>query len=643
MSLVGTDEPFPELAVERERLAFARACRDRMIERLERVDPNASADEITAEYIEMTVWEALDSLRSPGAGEFFGRIDEPAPSGRSIDRWYIGRRHIENDAHDPVVVDWRAPISAPFYRATAIDPLGIVFRRRYSFAEGEMTAYLDEHLDDPDAADVAAGIPDPVLAEIGAARSGAMREIVATIQAEQDIVIRAPIDQALIVQGGPGTGKTAVALHRAAYLLFEHRRRLARDGVLVVGPNRAFLDYIANVLPSLGERSVRQCTALDLCIPKVEITATDEPDLARWKGSAERLVELEQIALDAIQPPADDVRVPIGSRVHVFDRALIADWVDTAKSGVVPINQRRERLRVLAQQELRRRSSGEDFWSQAGPLKSVINACWPTQRPVSLVDRMLPGPSGRRRRWSAADQFLVDEANTLLNGTPFTYGHVVVDEAQDHSAVALRVIGRRSPGGSITMVGDVAQSTTPAGQERWEDVFAHLGADGSVADLTIGYRVPEPILEIANRLLPLTGVDTVASRSVRGEGEPPAWHAATPSDVAQVTAKVVTTVKHRHRLTGVVAPAALHESITEALSEVGLVAVDHVHELGHDDVPLFGPEAVKGLEFDGVVVVNPHEILDGSTRGARLLYVAMTRAVQELAFVASAPPPAVIA
>ena len=643
MSLVGIDDPFRDLTAERERLVFARACRDRMIERLERVDPNASADEITAEYIEMTVWEALDSLRSPGAGEFFGRIDEPALNRGTIERWYIGRRHVENDEHDPVVVDWRAPISAPFYRATAIDPLGIMFRRRYTFAEGEMTAYLDEHLDDPDAADVAAGIPDPVLAEIGAARSGEMREIVATIQAEQDIVIRAPIDQALIVQGGPGTGKTAVALHRAAYLLFEHRRRLARDGVLVVGPNRAFLDYIANVLPSLGEKSVRQCTALDLCIPKVEITGADEPALARWKGSAERLVELEQLALDAIQPWGEDVRVPIGSRVHVFERTLMADWIDAAKSGVVPINQRRERLRVLAQQELRRRSGGEDLWSQAGPLKSVINACWPTQRPITLVDRMLPGPSGRRRRWTAADQFLVDEANTLLNGTPFTYGHVVVDEAQDHSAVALRVIGRRSLGGSITMVGDVAQSTTPAGQERWSDVFAHLGADGSVADLTIGYRVPEPILAIANRLLPLTGVDAIASRSVRGEGGPPSWHAATASDVAQVTAEVVTAVKHRHRLTGVVAPGALHESITEALSKVGLRAVDHVHELGHDDVPLFGPEAVKGLEFDGVVVVNPHEILDGSTRGARLLYVAMTRAVQELAFVASAPAPSVIA
>ena len=639
-------DPFPELESEQEHLSFSRACRDRMIDRLERVDPQSAADAITAEYVEMTVWEALDSLRSPGAGEFFGRIDEPAPGGGGLEQWYIGRRHIENDTHDPVVVDWRAPISAPFYRATAIDPLGVVFRRRYTFAEGEMTAYLDEHLDDPDAADIAAGIPDPVLAEIGAARSGAMREIVATIQAEQDVVIRAPIDQALIVQGGPGTGKTAVALHRAAYLLFEHRRRLARDGVLVVGPNRAFLDYIANVLPSLGERSVRQCTAPDLCIPKVELSGVDDPETARWKGSADRLADLERLALDAIQPPAADVRVPIGARVHMFERDLIAKWIELAKSGVVPINQRRERLRVLAQQDLRRRSGGEDFWSAAGPLKSVINACWPTQQPIKLVDRMLLhrllGPGGRRRRWTAADQFLVDEANTLLNGTPFTYGHVVVDEAQDHSAVALRVIGRRSPAGSITMVGDVAQSTTPAGQERWVDVFAHLGAEGSVADLTIGYRVPEPILEIANRLLPLTGVDAVASRSVRTEGSPPAWHAAAADEVAGVTAEVVTAVKHRHRLTGVVAPLDTHESLVAALGAVGLVAVDHVHELGHDDVPLFGPEAVKGLEFDGVVVVQPQEILDGTARGARLLYVAMTRAVQELAFVSSGDRPAVI-
>ena len=271
--------PFPELDAERDQLAFARRSRDRMIERLEQVDPDSSADEITKEYIEVTVWDALNDLRSPGAGDFFGRIDttlDGTRHGRPDDTWYIGRRHIEDDQHDPVVVDWRAPIAAPFYRATGADPLGVARRRRFTLDSPDggraLTAYLDEHLDDPDAADVASGMPDPVLAEIGAARTGAMREIVATIQAEQDVVIRAPIDQVLIVQGGPGTGKTAVALHRAAYLMFEHRRRLAREGVLVVGPNRAFLDYISHVLPSLGERSVRQCTVADLCLPKVEIT-----------------------------------------------------------------------------------------------------------------------------------------------------------------------------------------------------------------------------------------------------------------------------------------------------------------------------------------------------------------------------------
>jgi len=335
--------------------------------------------------------------------------------------------------------------------------------------------------------------------------------------------------------------------------------------------------------------------------------------------------------------------VPIGARTHTFAAAEFAGWVTTAKSGKVPINERKERLRVLARQALRRRCGGDDRWSDAGPLKTAINKAWPTQKPVTLVDRYLPGPRGKKRQWTAADQYLVDEANTLLNGTPFTYAHVVVDEAQDHSAVALRVIGRRSPSGSCTLVGDVAQSTTPAGQERWSDVFAHLGAEGAIADLTIGYRVPEPILEVANRLLPFTGVDATASRSVRVTGEAPAWHDTATATLATRVAEVVADVKHRHRLTGIVAPLERHEEIAAALGPAGFVAVDHVHELGHDDVPVFGPEAVKGLEFDGVVVVNPHEIFDGTARGARLLYVAMTRAVQELAFVTDAPRPDIVA
>ncbi len=301
---------FPELDAERARLAFARSSRDRMIARLEAVDPDGAADEITKEYIEVTVADALEDLRGPGAGDFFGRIDE----------WYIGRRHIEDDRHDPVVVDWRAPIAAPFYRATSVDPLGVAFRRRFTLDDGDIVAYLDEHLDDPDEGEVAGGIPDPVLAEIGAERSGEMREIVSTIQAEQDIVIRAPIDQVLVVQGGPGTGKTAVALHRAAYLLFEHRGRLARDGVLVVGPNQAFLDYIANVLPSLGERSVRQATVDELCIPRVELSGEDDVELARWKGDAARLDDLDGVGAGG-DPPARRRHPDSGRRTNPCDRS----------------------------------------------------------------------------------------------------------------------------------------------------------------------------------------------------------------------------------------------------------------------------------------------------------------------------------
>ena len=642
---MATVDAFPELERERDQLAHARASRERMIARLGRVDPQSAADEFTAEYVEVTVAEALEDLRAPGAGDFFGRIDTNDGPRRASEHWYIGRRHIEDDGHEPVVVDWRAPIAAPFYRATAADPLGVELRRRFTLDDGELTAYLDEHLDDPDAADVAGGIPDPVLAEIGAERTGAMREIVATIQAEQDLVIRAPIDQVLVVQGGPGTGKTAVALHRAAYLLFEHRRRLAREGILVIGPNRAFLDYVANVLPSLGERSVRQCTVLDLCVPKVDVTGGDDPDAARAKGAASMLEELELAALVTITPPEQDVVVPVGTRRLVFRRQEIGEWLERAADAVIPINERRLRLRSIAQQELRRRTGHGDVWSEAGPLRAALNAAWPTQQPIRLVDRLLPGPRGRRRAWTPADQLLIDEANSLLNGAPLTYGHVVVDEAQDHSAVALRVIGRRSPAGSMTLVGDVAQSTAPAGQERWDDEFAHVSPPGparrigEVADLTIGYRVPEPILSVANRLLPYTGVDATASRSVRMESRPPSWTHATPPELADIVATVAAGIKHHHRLTGVVAPLDHHARIAEALHRAGLEAVDHLHQLHPGEVPLFGPEQVKGLEFDGVVVVEPDTILDGTARGARLLYVAMTRAVQELAFVTTRPAP----
>ena len=681
---MSTDAPlFPELEIERAQLAYSRVCRDSMIERLSAVDPEASADLITKEYIEVTVADALEDLRTPGAGDFFGRIDTEATPQQPAERWYVGRRHIEDAAHDPVVVDWRAPIAAPFYRATAVDALGLTFRRRFTLgldADGvnDLSAYLDEQLDDPDSASAASGIPDPVLAEIGAARTGAMKEIVATIQAEQDVVIRATIDQCLVVQGGPGTGKTAVGLHRAAFLLFEHRRRLAREGVLVVGPNRVFLDYIGHVLPSLGERSVRQATVLDLCVPRVEVTHRDSIDLARLKGSERMLAVLANVAVAAIKAPTEAVRVPSGARTVVFEAEEVAGWIaDVLRDGAgrgLGINRRKEALRNIAQRELLRRSGKDEAWAQAGVLRSALTKAWPSQNPQTVVRRLLTnaevlasaaagifdadeqaaliadatrrpakGEKKSASRWTAADQLLIDEMNSLLNSPPFVYGHVVVDEAQDHSAVALKAIGRRSPTGSLTILGDLAQSTTPAGQSSWDVVLRFLDAEAAtVAHLTIGYRVPAPILDVANRLLPMTEVDTVASRSVRIDGEPPTLHLINTAELPSAVAAEVATMRHRHPLTGVVAPEDLFPAITEALAAVGLKAVGEVQDLAKMDVPLFAAEAVKGLEFDGVIVVNPHEILDGTPRGARLLYVAMTRAVQTLKFISDQPLPAVL-
>ena len=616
-----------------------------MIERFSQLNPDASADEITKEYIEVTVAEALEDLRTPGAGDFFGRIETASTEKTAAhERWYIGRRHIENDRHDPVVIDWRAPIAAPFYRATHVDPFGLAHRRRFTMADGEFTAYLDEQLDDPDHESSGSGIPDPVLAEIGAARTGAMREIVATIQAEQDVVIRAPLDQCLVVQGGPGTGKTAVGLHRAAYLLFEHRRRLVRDGVLVVGPNKVFLDYIGNVLPSLGERSVQQRTALELCVPKVEITGEDDRDTRRWKGAAEMLDQLEEAATEHITIPAYELRVPLGARTITITSDDMAAWITQALHANAPVNKRRDSMKGIVQRDMMRRFDRDDVWERAPVLRAAITKTWPTQLPIKLVDKLLPGLNGKRRRWTVADQFLVDEANSLLNGTPFTYGHVVVDEAQDHSAVALRCIGRRSPASSLTILGDLAQSTTPAGQRDWTEALGHLRVSASeIAHLTIGYRVPAPILDVANELLPFTEVATAASRSVRVEGNPPSVRSVSSGELADAVADEVRVVRHRHRNTGVVAPIELHATIATALAAIGLYACDRVHDLSANDVPIFHPEAVKGLEFDGVIVVNPYQIFDGSALGARLLYVAMTRAVQVLHIVTDAPLPAAIA
>jgi DNA helicase IV len=439
---------------------------------------------------------------------------------------------------------------------------------------------------------------------------------------------------------------------------------LAREGVLVVGPNRVFLDYIANVLPSLGERSVQQRTVGDLAVPRVEVTGTDSVAAARVKGSAVMSTVLERAALAQIAVPADAVRAPLGSTSVVVEPEQVQEWIATALAGTQPLNRRREALRVVAEQALRRRTGRDDVWAEAPAVRATLARAWPVVRPRPLVERLLSrrdvltaasvgllSPeeqslvltrTGRNKRWTPADQVLLDAANTFLNGPPATVGHVVVDEAQDLSALALATVANRCPSGSLTILGDLAQSTGPAGQSSWEDVIENLGGGRSarVEHLTIGYRVPAPILDVANRLLPSTGVTVPASRSVRPEGHPPGVRFS--SDPAAAAAAEVVALRRHHRLTGVIAASRWHPPLADALAGVDLRAVAHVQELDDDEVPVFGYEEVKGLELDGVVVVEPGEVLDGSQRGARLVYVALTRAVQELTIVCSDELPEVL-
>jgi len=660
---------FPDLGAEQAHLARARQARVDTIESLhETLRSTSAADEITQEYIEVTATRALESLADPGVAEFFGRIDETG-----VDRWYIGRRHLEDQGRTPVVVDWRAAIAAPFYRATVRDNQGLVLRRRFSIVDGQVVSYNDEHLDDPDQAEVAGGIPDPVLAEIGAARTGAMREIVATIQGEQDIVIRTPIDTCLVVQGGPGTGKTAVGLHRAAYLLFDHRARLEREGVLVVGPNRVFLDYIAKVLPSLGERSVTQRTIADLLMPRITIGAIDEPEVAALKGDARLAAVIERAARAQLVAPKETIRFGVGSKTVVVTPGDIAGWVEAALGGSAPWKVRRSGLRGLVRQELERRTGKTDVLTNAPTLRKALDTAWPAIKPTELIGRLLQrdevlaaaadgilssdeqsvlrraataidASAGKRRAmsaraWSVADAVLLDEAHGLIEGVPFAYGHVVVDEAQDLSAMGLRAIARRSPSRSLTVLGDLAQATEPGGQRNWDEAIASLGATGrsTLAELTVGYRVPGPILELANRVLLDAEVTVTPSRAARVDGDAPLEVEIAADLLGRAVLDHVVALRARHPQTGVIAAATRVPEIIAALAAGGLRGVLRLQGLEPDEVPVLPAESAKGLELDGVVLVDPDGISAGTARGTRLLYIAITRAVQHLTIVRPSP------
>ncbi len=658
-----------------------------------------AGDRVSGEYLAQSLFRRAQALTDdPGTALFFGRTDQLDGA-----TWYIGRRHVADDRGDPVVIDWRAPISRSFYRASRTDPMGLRRRRRFGVEQGRLTAYEDEELDRrAPVQDEAGEAYSAILArEIERPRVGPMRDIVATIQPEQDEIVRSDLGLTVCVQGAPGTGKTAVGLHRAAWLLYAHRERLSRSGVLVVGPNGAFLEHVAAVLPSLGEVDVRQQTVDTLvAAAQTPVRAEHPVALARLKGDP-RMAELVRRAVWAhLQPPSEGLSLSRGTRVWRVPRTEVAEIVEElAGRGVRYLAARAMLAQRLAHAVLLRLEAAgdspddrvQDAVARSREVRRLVDGLWPRLTPAAVLFRLLADPaflagcavdlledaeqqllswsrpprSPRSARWSSQDLVLLDEIADQLERVP-SVGHVVLDEAQDLSPMQLRAVGRRCSTGSATVLGDIAQGTTPWAVGSWTVALGQLGRPGAVVEeLTRGFRVPTAVIELVSPLLPLIAPGLKPPVSVR-------------SDPGQV---------HRHRAAGAQGlwPAAL-AALREALAAEGSVALvvsdpdlakaaGVLHSAGIEHrvlgthpvatpaadqvvpalegsrpapprVSLVAATSAKGLEFDTVVVLEPAAIAAAEPEpglGLRRLYVVLTRAVSTLHVVHLEPLPTPLA
>ncbi|MGH8823441.1 MAG: HelD family protein [Jiangellaceae bacterium] len=666
-----TSRTDPALAAERDYLRSAREDLRRMREHTVSLTAQGG-DAVSEGYLQAALdRRARALLDDPSVPLFFGRIDvgEQRP-----ESFHIGRRHVMDAAGDPVVVDWRADVSRAFYRATRRDPHGVTLRRRFGFARGEITSYEDEHLRDATEADVTSRI---LTEEIERPRVGPMRDIVATIQPDQDEVVRADLDRTVCVQGAPGTGKTAVGLHRAAYLLRAYRRRLARSGVLVVGPNRAFLHYIGQVLPALGEVDVRQVTVAEL-VESVPVRRLDPHEVATLKGDA-RLAEVVRRAVwGHVRETSEPLVIPRGTRLWRIPAHEVAEAVAAmrARGDAYGIGRSLLPQRLAHLVLLRMESAGvitddrvQDTVARSKPVRDNVDSAWPAVDPVRLVMRLLgePGyldevadgllePAERRllqwnrpargprtAPWSHADAVLVDEARGIVERTAMV-GHVVLDEAQDLSPMELRAVGRRASTGSATVLGDIAQGTTPWATGSWPEALGHLGmADVHIEVLRRGYRVPAEVVALASRLLPTIAPAVAPPEPVRANA---GWldvvRVDAGSGFAAAVVRVVVDVSVREGSVGIIAADGETHRLARTLSDAGIVTGSPDDEDG-PRLMLVPATLSKGLEFDHVVVVEPAHIVAAEPRGLRRLYVVLTRAVSSLVIVHAEPLPAQLA
>jgi DNA helicase IV len=684
------------LARERIHLSESRVALQRMRQRTASLEA-FGGDHVSTEHVKQALYRRMKALEDdPTVPLFFGRLDYDARLGAEQDETlYMGRRHVTGEAGgEPLVIDWRAGMSRPFYQARPGEPMGVRLRRRFGFSHGQLTAYEDEDL-------TTAGETvhsDIMESEIERPRTGPMRDIVATIQPEQDSIVRAGLDQSLCVQGAPGTGKTAIGLHRAAYLLYAFRDQLSRSGVLVVGPNDSFLSYIADVLPALGEIDAAQTTVAALVSQAngVAVRGFDSVPAALVKGDARMAEVLHRAVWSHLGAVTAPLVVPRGAYQWRVGAYLTAEVVEELRQRGVRYEAGRAMLRQrLAHQVLLRMEAGgdspddrvQDAVARSKPVRAYADAVWPALDPIKLIMRLLTDPdflaaaaqgilsheeqqlimmnkpprSLAAARWSVADVILIDEVADLLQRTP-SRGHVIVDEAQDLSPMMLRAVGRRASTGSVTVLGDLAQATTPWATPSWRESLAHLGhPNAAITELVAGFRVPGAVIDFAARLLPQIAPALRPPHSVRRHrGE---LDVRPTTRIGNELVEAIRQTMRNEGTVGVIVADAAVSGVRRLLEgqqmdydllgedpeifDARAVAPSSDPEVAPHLKPILVPTALtKGLEFDHVVLLEPAEIVAGEpdqVTGLRRLYVCLTRAVTSLIVVHAADLPAALA
>jgi DNA helicase IV len=688
----------PVLTAEREQLRRSRDYLRLMREDVLSLKPMAG-DAVSLEYLKADLYHRAEALKDiPDTPLFFGRLDYAGhpgagQSGAGDDgvaghSFHIGRRHVHAPDGTPAVIDWRAPVSRPFYRASGADPMNLELRRRFGFSGGELTAYEDELFTTDRSADRTSpggrppGTPRTIdrkpsqilIDEIERPRSGPMRDIVATIQPDQDDIVRADAAQTVCVQGAPGTGKTAVGLHRVAYLLYAYREQVRRRGVVMIGPNQAFLSYIRNVLPALGELDVTQTTVGELIRSSgsVPVRGSDGEAAAIVKGDARMAEVLRRALWSSLRRPEQAVVLARGSRRWRVAAGELEELIGELRHRGVRYGAARELLEhriahvILTQMEAAGEACDDrthEAVRRSRPVRSAVQAIWPKVDPARLVFGLLSSASvlagaaeGRltpaeqaaivwspaprapgSARWSPADAVLIDEARDLITRTP-SLAHVVVDEAQDLSPMECRALGRRCSTGAATVLGDLAQGTTPWAASSWASLLSNLGKpDTDVRELSVGYRVPRQILDYASSLLAVIAPELRPASSLRAD---PGALSVTRVPADALAGEMVTACARARARPGSVAVIAADPQVRMLASALDAAGMEHGVPGSDARLTLVPVTLAKGLEFDHVIVVEPARIAQAEARGLQRLYVALTRAVSRLTILYAEPLPA---